>query len=158
MSWEEFDPRAIRWIAFDAVGTLIHPEPPAGVAYHRVGLRHGSRLGVAEVTARFRDVLTRVSESADPSCGCAEAGDRLHTCEARERLTWQTIVRLVLDDVNPGPDACFEELFAHFGRPAAWACFPEVEVALRTLRRAGYRLAVCSNFDSRLNAVMAGLP
>jgi putative hydrolase of the HAD superfamily len=157
MSREQFDPRSVRWIAFDAVGTLIRPNPSAGAIYHRVGARHRSLLSAAEVTARFRDVFARVSESDDLKCGCAEAVDRLHTCEARERLKWRQIVRLVLDDVA-APDACFEELFAHFGRPDSWACFPEVGASLRKLRQAGYRLAVCSNFDSRLNAVMEGLP
>jgi putative hydrolase of the HAD superfamily len=112
---------------------------------------------MADVAARFRDVFARVAESTHPSCSCAEARDRLHTCETRERFKWQEIVRLVLDDVA-APDACFEELFAHFARPDSWTCFPEVGAALRKLREAGYRLAVCSNFDSRLNSVMEGLP
>jgi putative hydrolase of the HAD superfamily len=153
----EFDPRKIRWIALDAVGTLIHPQPSAGVVYHRVGRRHGSRLAAADVSARFGQVFARVLEADDLDCRCAECGDRLHTCEARERIRWHRIVRGVLDDVAT-PDECFTELFAHFGQPAAWACFPEVGDALRKLRQAGYHLAVCSNFDARLNTVMAGLP
>ncbi len=157
MTESDFDPRAIRWIALDAVGTLIHPQPSAGVAYHRVGQRHGSRLAAVEVSARFGKVFTRVLEAGDLDCGCAEAADRLHTCEARERIRWERIVRQVLDDVAT-PDACFAELFAHFGRPDAWACFPEVGAAIRRLRQSGYRLAVCSNFDARLNSVMTGLP
>ncbi len=157
MTESDFDPSAIRWIALDAVGTLIHPQPSAGVAYHHVGQRHGSRLPAADVSARFGKVFARVLEADDLNCGCAEAADRLHTCEARERIRWHRIVRGVLDDVAT-PDACFADLFAHFGEPGAWACFPEVEGALRRLRQAGYRLAVCSNFDARLNSVMAGLP
>ncbi len=157
MTDSDFDPRTIRWIALDAVGTLIHPQPSAGVAYHHVGQRHGSRLPAADVSARFGKVFARVLEAEDLDCGCAEAADRLHTCEIRERIRWERIVRQVLDDVAT-PDACFAELFAHFGQPHAWACFPEVGVALRRLRQAGYRLAVCSNFDARLNSVMAGLP
>lgn len=157
MTGSEIDARHIRWIALDAVGTLIHPQPAAAVAYYEVGRRHGSRLDAQEVAARFRDVLVRVAEAADLNCGCAEANDRWHTCEARERIRWERIVREVLDDVA-SPDACFAELFAYFARPTAWACFPEVGAALRRLRQAGYRLAVGSNFDARLNAVMDGLP
>jgi putative hydrolase of the HAD superfamily len=157
MHKQRFDRDRIRWIALDAVGTLIHPNPPAGVAYHRVGVRHSSRLGAEEVATRFRDVLTGVAERDDLHCGCPEAHDHLHTCEARERLRWRRIVEAVLDDVA-NPDECFQELFAHFGRPEAWACFPEVGSALEQLRDAGFRLAVCSNFDGRLNAVMDGTP
>jgi putative hydrolase of the HAD superfamily len=157
MDGRGFDPRGIRWIAFDAVGTLIDPNPPAGVVYHRVGLRHGSGLSAVEVAVRFRGALSGAAECDDLDCGCREAGDRLHTCETRERLRWQRIVQAVLNDVA-NPKGCFEELFAHFGQPDAWTCFPEVGPALRQLRQAGYRLAVCSNFDARLNAVMEGLP
>jgi putative hydrolase of the HAD superfamily len=153
----DFDSRAIRWIAFDAVGTLIRPEPSPGAVYHRVGARHGSRLAAEFVATRFREVLARVAECGDLDCGCVEAGDLLHTCEARERIRWQQIVRLVLDDVAT-PDECFEELFAHFGRPDAWICFADVGAALRELRDAGYRLAIGSNFDGRLHAVMDATP
>jgi putative hydrolase of the HAD superfamily len=157
MNKQRFDPRRIRWIALDAVGTLIHPNPPAGVVYHRVGVRHGSRLGAEEAASRFRDVLTGLVECDVLHCGCPEADDPLHTCESRERSRWQQIVEAVLDDAA-NPEECFQELFAHFGRPEAWACFPEVGSALEKLRGAGFRLAVCSNFDGRLNAVMDSTP
>ena len=151
----DFDPNGIRWIAFDAVGTLIRPSPSVGVIYQRVGARHGLRLGVDAVAQRFRDVFARLGESDELACGCPESGDRLHTCDARERLRWQRIVQSVLDDVRD-PDACFQELFAHFGQPDAWICFPEVGPALRQLANAGFRLAVASNFDRRLHSVMDG--
>jgi putative hydrolase of the HAD superfamily len=157
MSTQVFDPGGIRWIALDAVGTLIHPNPPAGAVYHRVGVTHGSRLGVEDVSVRFRDVLARVAECDDLDCGCPDAGDRLHTCDTRERLRWRRIVRAVLDDV-PNSEECFQELFAHFGQPDAWACFPDVGPALRKLQQAGFRLAVCSNFDGRLHSVLEGTP
>lgn len=157
MNTHQLDPHRIRWIAFDAVGTLIRPDPPAGAVYHRIGARHGSRLNAEAVAARFRDALVGVAECDELDCGCHESGDRLHTCEARERLRWEQIVQSVLDDVA-NPDACFEELFAHFGQPTAWACFPEVGAALEKLRQAGFRLAICSNFDSRLNTVMENTP
>jgi HAD superfamily hydrolase (TIGR01662 family) len=157
MNSHNFDPRGIRWIAFDAVGTLIHPAPSAAAVYHRVGLRHGSRLVAAEVASRFRNVFERIPQSSDLECRCPEGEEPWHTCEVLERLRWQWIVESVLDDVLT-PTECFEELFAHFGQPDNWACFPEVGSALRELGQAGYQLAVCSNFDSRLNAVMDGTP
>ena len=157
MASHDFDPHGIRWIAFDAVGTLIRPSPSVGVIYQRVGARHGSRLGVDAVAQRFHDIFARLGESHELACGCSEAGDNLHTCDLRERLRWQRIVQAVLDDVQ-NPDACFEELFAHFGQADAWICFPEVGPALRRLREAGYRLAIASNFDARLHTVMDGTP
>src|SRR5262249_33857442 len=135
----------------------IRPDPPAGAIYHRIGRRHGSRLNAEAVAARVRDALVGVAEHDELDCGCPEAGDRFHTCETRERLRRQQIVKSVLDDVT-NPDMCFQELFAHFGQPAAWLCFPEVEAALKKLGQAGFRLAICSNFDGRLNAVMESTP
>jgi putative hydrolase of the HAD superfamily len=157
MDGQSFDSRGIRWLAFDAVGTLIRPNPPAGAVYHRIGARHGSRLKAEAVATRFRDALVGLAERDELKCGCPAASDRFHTCESRERLLWQQIVRSVLDDIA-NPDACFQELFAHFGQPTAWVCFPEVGAALRKLRQAGFRLAICSNFDGRLNGVMEGTP
>ena len=50
---------------------------------------------------------------------------------------------------RPLREACFEELFVHFGQPSSWSCFADVEPALAALSQAGYRLAVSSNFDAR---------
>jgi putative hydrolase of the HAD superfamily len=157
MNAQEFLPRQIRWIGFDAVGTLIRPEPSVGEIYHRIGAKHGSRLTRDEIASRFREVFARLANSDELTCGCGDAGQGGHTCEVREKQRWQTIVREVLDDV-PGPDACFDELFAHFGRPQAWVCFPDVGPALSRLRQAGFRLAIASNFDSRLHPVMTRMP
>jgi putative hydrolase of the HAD superfamily len=151
------DPRRIRWIGFDAVDTLIQPTPSVSAIYHQVGVRHGSRLPLDQVAVRFRQAFSDLNQEGALSCGCAEAADAWHTCETRERLRWQAIVESVLDDVV-ARDECFDELFAHFGRPSSWKCFPDVEPTLAALREAGFRLAVSSNFDARLNAVMDGLP
>jgi putative hydrolase of the HAD superfamily len=133
-----------RCVAFDAVGTLIRPTPPAGEVYHGVGRRFGSRLASEEIARRFGHAF-RDSEQGD-----AEA--RLVTSEAREKERWRQIVAAVLDDI-PDADACFAELFEHFARPESWSCFDEVPGALGRLHAQGYRLAIASNFDSRLHAV-----
>jgi putative hydrolase of the HAD superfamily len=151
------DPRRIRWIAFDAVDTLIQATPSVAAVYHQVGVRHGSRMAHEQVATRFRQAFSRANEEGALSCGCPETDEAWHTCENRERLRWQTIVETVLADVA-SREECFDELFAHFGRPSSWTCFPDVEPALVALREAGFRLAISSNFDARLNAVMDGLP
>lgn len=151
------DPRRIRWIAFDAVDTLIKPTPSVAAIYHQIGVRHGSRVPLEEVKARLRQAFSPADEEGALSCACREADEAWHTCESRERLRWRTIVETVLADVV-SPNACFDELFAHFGRPSSWTCFPDVEPALVKLREVGFRLAVSSNFDARLNGVMDGLP
>ena len=138
----------IRAVFFDAVGTLIHPEPPVAEVYQAVGRRHGSRLDVGGVAARFARAFA-AEEQAD-----CRSGQR--TDEERERRRWQAIVAAVLDDVDD-PSGCFRELHEHFGRPAAWACPAGTTEALHDLAVRGYVLGVASNFDRRLRSVAGGL-
>ncbi len=151
------DPHRIRWIAFDAVDTLIRPNPSVAAIYHLIGARHGSRLALDEVASRFRQAFSHTEEEGVLTCLCPETDQMGHTCENRERLRWQLIVESVLTDVH-SREACFEKLFVHFGQPSSWSCFADVEPSLAALSRAGYRLAVSSNFDARLNGVMDALP
>ncbi len=44
---------AIRAVFFDAVGTLIHPEPSAAKVYGEIGRRFGSRYSAAAIATRF---------------------------------------------------------------------------------------------------------
>jgi putative hydrolase of the HAD superfamily len=151
------DFQEIRWIAFDAVDTLIRPTPSVAAIYHTIGTRHGSRLALEQVSGRFRKAFAQAEEEGVLACDCSGTGEAWHTCESRERLRWKSIVESVLDDVTDR-SACFEDLFVHFGRPSSWVCFPEVEAVLAALKDGGFRLAVSSNFDARLHAVMDGLP
>lgn len=138
---------SIRWIAFDAVGTLIFPDPPVHLAYYRVGQRYGSRLSPAEVRSGFERAFAEHGRSFEWS-GNGETG---------EREFWRRVVAAVLPDVE-GPEACFEELYAHFARPDAWQCFADVDECLSELVSRGYGLAIASNFDSRLHGVCDGIP
>lgn len=130
---------SIKWVVFDAVGTVIYPTPGVAEIYHRIGSQFGSTLSFEAVRARFKAAFANASRSE-------EAG----TSEADEMAFWRAIVRETLPDVSD-PHGCFRELFDHFGRPEAWACFDDVAPALTELQAQGYRLAVASNFDRRLH-------
>ena len=45
--------RRVHAVFFDAVGTLIHPDPPAPIVYQEIGQRYGSQLSTAEIRQRF---------------------------------------------------------------------------------------------------------
>jgi putative hydrolase of the HAD superfamily len=140
---------AIRVIFFDAVGTLIHPEPSASEVYAEVGCRFGSRLDAAAINEQFHTAFRRQEEY-----------DREHgyrTDNEREVRRWQAIVAEVLDDVTDGA-ACFQALFEYFARPAAWRCAQDTEPILRALAELGYRFGLASNYDKRLHSVADGLP
>lgn len=135
------DCQPFQTVVFDAVGTLIWPDPAVATVYTAVGRRFGSKLTEPEIAGRFRAIFAEV-EVRD------RAGD-LRTNEDVEFSRWQDIVRRVLDDVGDCA-GCFAELWQHFARPSSWRVFPEVPAALATLASRGVRLAIASNFDHRL--------
>lgn len=139
----------LRAVFFDAVGTLICPEPPAAQVYAEVGRSFGSRFSVAEIDKRFRNAFAR-QEDEDRAAG-------LKTSEERERRRWHDIVGQVLDDVTE-PGACFQALFEHFARPDAWQLNVDAPALLMELGRRGQVLGLASNYDRRLRRVLAGMP
>jgi putative hydrolase of the HAD superfamily len=136
-------------VFFDAVGTLLHPEPPAPAVYAVVGRRFGSQRDEADITGRFRAAFLR-QEAEDHAAG-------LRTDERRELARWRAIVREVLDDVTD-TETCFQELYAHFARADAWRCLPETGEVLAELPRRGHVLGIASNFDHRLRGLVEDLP
>lgn len=143
-------PATIAAIVFDAVGTLIVPEPSAADVYAAVGRKYGSRRGVPEIAARFRAAFAREEQLDRTRYG-------LRTSEEREIERWRSIVAAVLDDVSE-PARCFEELYQHFAGPSAWRCLPGGPATLTGLAERGIRLGLASNYDQRLRTVLAGLP
>jgi putative hydrolase of the HAD superfamily len=137
----------VRAIVFDAVGTMIHPNPPAPVLYAEVGRRFGSKRTAREITPRFLAAFAH-EEAIDYE-------NDLETSETRERERWRRVVNYVLDDVTD-PEACFRELFDHFSRPEAWRCDPDAAPTLETLAGRSYALGMASNYDRRLRSVLAG--
>jgi putative hydrolase of the HAD superfamily len=146
-------PPPFRCIAFDAVGTVMFPEPAASQVYYRLAQQFGSRLSPEETALRFRQAF-RESEQGDHQ---ATPDSRYTTSEEIEYRRWQSIVARVLDDVAD-PVGCFEQLFEHFARPDSWRCFDEVTAVVTALRSRGYQTVLASNFDRRLHAVCDGIP
>ena len=150
-----FDRSQVRWIVFDAVGTLIQPNPSVAAAYHTIGRRYGSQLSVEEISERFHRAF-RQSETDSFPGGPSPETPWLSSNDI-ESARWNWIVGQVIPDVDDAK-RCFQELWDHFASPQSWRCFEDVGPSLRSLREAGYRLAIASNFDSRLHSVCDGLP
>lgn len=141
----------VRAVVFDAVGTLITPEPDVVTVYHDIGRAHGSETTLATIGERFGRAFRETGRA-----GAGSADPHL-TSEAAEREFWRAVVSSVFSDVpEPAATACFKALFAHFARPEAWRVFDDVAATLDELNRRGLTLAVASNFDSRLHAVFDG--
>ncbi len=136
-------------LLFDAVGTLIYAEPRPAVAYETVGRRHGSRLSLDEIESRFRRAFAAEEVIDRKQLRCV-------TDEARERRRWQAIVATVLDDVTDQSSA-FAELWDHFASPKSWRAFADAVDAIQRLVEQGRTIGVASNFDARLQPVIAAL-
>jgi putative hydrolase of the HAD superfamily len=139
----------IEGIVFDAVGTLIKPNPSVADAYTAAARRQGVELKREDVRARFQVHFQSDEVHAEQGV--------LSTDEATERRRWRRIVAGVLPEL-PDPDRAFDELWEHFSDPASWRCFPDVVPAMRALHEMGVSLCVGSNFDGRLRGVVQGLP
>jgi putative hydrolase of the HAD superfamily len=138
----------IRGVVFDAVGTLIDPDPPVVEVYRAAALRQGIELDGRVIRDRFRRWFG--DDEAEPH------RDPLATDEGVEARRWRRIVGGCLPEL-PDPERAFEELWGHFGRPTAWRAYPDAGPALLALAKAGIGVRVASNFDGRLRPVLRGL-
>lgn len=141
-------PKTVRAVFFDAIGTLLFPEPSAIEVYGAVAARRGLHMSLDEIRSRFISAY-RAEESADKSADWV-------TSESREELRWRRIVGATLQGITD-PDACFRELFDHFARPDAWRVNPDAEFVLARLQERKLVLGIGSNYDSRLLPVLDGL-
>jgi putative hydrolase of the HAD superfamily len=130
------------WVLFDAVGTLIAPDPPVAEVYRGAAERFGSRLDLATIWQRFRQALAEEHAAGEP------------TSEPQERERWRRIVGRVIDDVPAASDALFQQLWNHFAQPQSWRLYDDVTPALAALAAHGYRWGIASNFDARLKGIV----
>jgi putative hydrolase of the HAD superfamily len=146
-------PSSVRGIIFDAVGTIIRPAPPFPVIYQAAARRLGIELEQKLIFDKFV-----------ASFGASDLYDRdvlnYTDSEQRERDRWHGIVSSVFAEyLSPAAlQDLFEELFAHYGKPASWQLFDDTAACWNDLRERGYRVGIGSNYDSRLQSVVAGQP
>ncbi len=141
---------SVRAVFFDAVGTLIWPEPSVAAAYAAAGHRHGIDLAEQDIWPRFRAALARQDE-----IDRRVQGGR--TSEAREIERWRGIVADVFGG-GPHGEAIFADLWDHFARPANWRLFEDAAVAFRQLADQGLIIGIASNFDHRLDSICRRMP
>lgn len=134
-------------IVFDAVGTLIEPDPPVADVYRAAALRQGVAIELSDVTSRFRRAFLDDENT--------EARGSLETDEQNELRRWRRIVGTVLPELSD-LDRAFTELWEHFGRSDAWRYFDDVVPSITALAPFCVPMAIASNFDGRLRNVIGG--
>jgi len=131
---------AITTVFFDAGNTLLRPHPSVGHLYARTARRHGVRLPVSVVEARFQEAWKG-----------RHSVDKLKNDRA-EKLWWKDVVHRVMGE-HFTPSAFrtfFNDLYGSFAHPAHWRLFQDALPTIRALRQKGRRVAILSNWDSRL--------
>ena len=138
----------IRCVVFDAVGTLLRPCRPVAETYHDAGKKNGSRLAVVDVARKFAAAFRDISQARPDH----------RTSESLERQFWADVIATIFRDVDEKAQAdIFDQLWSFYGLPTAWQLFDDVIPACHRIRDLGIRIAIGSNFDSRLHSVCDGL-
>ena len=136
----------VRAITIDAAGTLMRPWPSVGAIYADAVRGRGYDAEDDEVDQCFYRVF-------------AETQSAKATFEGDERGFWRMVVGRTVEGLCPEEvhDSLFEELWETFANGKSWRLADRAAETLRTLRERGYRLAVLSNNDSRLRAILNDL-
>jgi putative hydrolase of the HAD superfamily len=145
------------FVLLDVGDTLIGPRRSYGAVYADALGALGLELAAADLERAIRLV------SAEVHVGVPPGSDRFSHAVADEDGFWLGFAREVLLRVtgrDPGEALArraLGELRARFAEPAAWVVFPDVPPALAALRGNGHRLAIVSNWDSRLPLLLERL-
>ncbi|XP_028107024.1 haloacid dehalogenase-like hydrolase domain-containing protein 3 isoform X1 [Camellia sinensis] len=123
----------------DAVGTLVLPSQPMA----QIGEKYGIQYSETKILNRYRKAYEQ-----------PWGRSRLRYVNDG-RPFWQYIVS---SSTGCSDSQYFEELYNYYTTKKAWhLCDPDAEKVFKTLRNAGVKLAVVSNFDTRLRPVLRAL-
>ncbi|KAJ8770351.1 hypothetical protein K2173_014962 [Erythroxylum novogranatense] len=127
----------------DAVGTLVVPSQPMAQIYRQIGEKYGVEYSEDEILNRYR----RAYEQPWGQSRLRYVNDG--------RPFWQYIVS---SSTGCSDSQYFEELYDYYTTEKAWhLCDPDAEKVFKSLRKAGVKLAVVSNFDTRLRPLLRAL-
>jgi putative hydrolase of the HAD superfamily len=142
-----------RGLLLDAMGTLITLRESVGTTYAAVAAEHGLPADPAAIDVLFPAVY----KAAPPLAFPLTDPDALLKAEIH---WWGDRIREVFQALDGAPNptpALVEDLFERFARPGLWRVYPDVSERLADWQRQGLRLAVVSNFDRRLHALLRDL-
>ncbi|KAJ9181008.1 hypothetical protein P3X46_009185 [Hevea brasiliensis] len=127
----------------DAVGTLVVPSQPMAQIYRKIGQKYGVEYSEDEILNRYR----RAYEQPWGRSRLRYVNDG--------RPFWQFIVS---SSTGCSDSQYFEELYNYYTTEKAWhLCDPDAEKVFQAIRKAGVKLAVVSNFDTRLRPLLRAL-
>ncbi|MEG5063834.1 HAD-IA family hydrolase [Microcoleus sp. B3-A4] len=142
-------------IFLDAAGTLFDVRGSVGEVYGKFARSWGVTVSNEELNAAFFQSFADSNPMAFP-------GRELAKIPQLEFEWWQAVCANafrragVFNQFSDFPKF-FVELYAHFATAEPWFVYPDVFPALNKWQQQGIELAVVSNFDSRIYAVLKAL-
>ena len=141
-------------VLFDAGDTLVSPRESFGAVYARVLATLGVTLLASDLERGLRACWADTNAAIEPGV------DRYAMDGGGENAYWLRFVAGTLARTPGAPrDPAFaasalEPLREAFRDPESWKVLDDVVPVLRALRQAGARLAIVSNWDSSLPALL----
>ncbi len=149
-------------VTFDVGNTLLCADPSPAMVYSQALGRHGRAVAPEVVAPVFADAWAEMQRQTlpgrDPRAACPRR-DRYNSVAGGERAWWAAFLAVVLGrlDHDAPLEPLLDDLYAAFARPDGWRVFPETRPTLQALLGQGVRLAVISNWDSRLPELLGSL-
>jgi putative hydrolase of the HAD superfamily len=133
--------RMIRAVSFDVGGTLIRPWPSVGHVYAEAAESGFPALDPDDLTHRFSEAWSLLKPSR------------------YSREEWAAIVDATFAGLIPdgASRALFPTLYDRFNDVRCWEIFDDVLPTLLSLKLAGLKLVILSNWDERLRRLLAKL-
>ena len=146
-----FEPDSLKAVFFDAAGTLFYLTKTVGDHYALVGEDIGLNLDAKKLDTAFHSAWAKMPPRQ------AIDGPR----ENDDKDWWHELTDLVLQEAAPevgelDRDNFFEVAYEHFTEAGVWELYPDVIDILKQLHHR-FRLAIVSNFDGRLRAILERL-
>ncbi|HEV8335049.1 MAG TPA: HAD-IA family hydrolase [Candidatus Polarisedimenticolia bacterium] len=140
-------------VTFDVGGTLIRPFPSVGAIYSEVLTRRGFAADPERTEGAFEEAWDEAARIVPPD------RERYSWSPEGERGYWRRLLAGTVARLGGGepPPGAAEELFERFGHRETWRLYPEVRGALERIAARGITMAVVSNWDSRLPALLREL-
>lgn len=142
-------------IFLDAAGTLFDVRGSVGEVYGKFARSWGITVSNEDLNTAFFQSFASASPMAFPGIEAAKIPQL-------EFEWWQAVaakafqIAGVFNQFSDFPKF-FAELYAHFATAEPWFVYPDVFPALNKWQQQGIELAVVSNFDSRIYAVLKAL-